>query len=209
MTFKKFAEVYGIRFCKKHHGKMKSMWSLSTSVRLNPICQKRAKDEKSICSKCYADRMLDVYEALENVLANNTRALTTTIIPVEDWPSIKKDVFRFEAFGDISNTTQVLNYFNCCLANPQTTFALWTKNPSIIARALISADKPKNLIIIYSCRNINEIDIPPYSFIDKYFIVYDKEHAKEHDINCGARDCNVCRRCYSKSTDIYIKEIVK
>lgn len=92
MTFKKFSEIYGIKFCKKHHGKMESMWSLSTSVRLNPICQKRAKDEKSICSKCY---------------------------------------------------------------------------------------------------------------------VYDKEHAKEHNINCGARDCNACRRCYSKNTDIYIKEIVK
>ena len=49
-----------------------------------------------------------------------------------------------------------------------------------------------------------------YPFIDKVFTVYDKEHAQDVNINCGARSCAECQRCYHKSEGIeYINELLK
>lgn len=212
--FKAFQINYGVSISENMGGKMKDVLGLSTSCLFNKICLERMKDGNSICSHCYAESNLLRYGTGEknykyHNMKKNTEILTTRIIPVGEWPLIFADIFRLEMFGDIQNTIQVENYFNFAETNPAVTFALWTKNPSIIARVLIHREKPSNLIIVYSSPILNELDIPPYSFIDKYFTVYDKEHAKDHNINCGARDCNACRRCYSKDTDIYIKEVLK
>ena len=48
----------------------------------------------------------------------------------------------------------------------------------------------------------NRQDVVTYPFVSKLFTCYDKEYLKEHpevDINCGARSCMLCQRCYLKN----------
>lgn len=197
----------------KHTGKMEGMTSLSTAVTCNKNCQERSKIKDSICSKCYAQRMSKMYKSLDNKLKANTEELTTRIIPAEELPLINALYFRFEAFGDLNNDIQVINYFNICKKNPGVHFALWTKNPWFIYEAIKAGNKkPKNLVIILSSPFINKVvEISDkYDFIDKVFTVYDKETSKTVNINCGSRKCLECGRCYKKTRQVeYINEILK
>lgn len=196
-----------------HSGKLTGMHSISTSAALNPYCTSRDKIEGSICNKCYAETYLKLRKGLRERLEGNTRELTERYIPASELPIINDRYFRLEAFGDVQNVTQVENYFNLACRNHGTQFALWTKNPSIIAQALKQAHKPLNMIIIYSSPMINRpvhdkiFDL--YPFIDKVFTVYDKAHAGTVSINCGGRKCLECLRCYSKRTDRHVNELLK
>lgn len=213
LSMKQFEQETGLHFTIKHTGKMEGMQSLSTSTIINPICRARAKDPNSICSKCYAAKMLERYSNLEQCLIRNTEVLTSSVLEV--MPIINASVFRFESFGDLMNSTQVINYFNIAKANPKTTFALWTKNPIFIEQAIKQGNsKPKNMIIIYSSCELNkpEFDIfERFSFIDKVFTVYAKQYIIDNDIdiNCGGRKCIECQRCYSKRTGKAVREQVK
>ena len=208
-----FERKYGLGFCLNHTGKMTDMWSLSTSVRKNRICQARAKDKTSICSKCYAQRMTGMYHALEAKLAKNTDILTSQIIPAEEWPVINMPVFRLEAFGDLNNMTQAINYINFAKRNPLTVFGLWTKNPQFLDLARKQGHAiPMNLIIGQSSEHVNVVAKPKYDFIKFVFTVFTKEYAEEHniDINCGARHCFSCLRCYQYTTEVhYVNELLK
>lgn len=208
-----FEKKYGIHFTTKHTGKMAGMASLSTSVVENPICRKRAQIKGSICEKCFAAAMFARYnDTFRDCFKKNTEVLTNQIIPVKEWPIINYRVFRFESFGDLQNATQVHNYFNFAKRNPGTMFALWTKNSEFIAAAIASGNKkPKNMVIIQSSCFINKADTKRYDFIDKVFTVYDKKYIQENNIsiNCGARNCLECGRCYSKRTGTEVREQLK
>ena len=212
MTEKKFAELWGVKI-SNHTGKMEGVRSLNTSVVLNAICQARAKMHDSICSKCYARNLVGFRKSLRKVLERNHEVLTSVIIPADDWFVINDRVFRLESFGDLNNVIQVINYFNFCYKNPNTVFALWTKNPEFIAEALEAGyAKPDNLIIIQSSKHLNKVDTPRFDFIDGMFTVYTKEYAKEHNItiNCGALHCLTCLKCYTKHEGVfYISELLK
>ena len=212
-TTKETTEKLAGMICRKHTGKMAEMQSLSTACTLNPYCMERAKDPALVCSHCYSMAQQKRYKSLTAKLERNTEILTGEVYPVEAWPRVNAAVFRLESFGDLANETQAMNYFNFCRRNPETTFALWTKNPFIIARVLASgAEKPENLIIIFSSPCLNKPNaaiMDRFPFIDKVFTVYDKEHAANVEINCGARNCNECRRCYSKRTAAAVNELLK
>lgn len=215
MTLKQFEKKYNIRFTLNHTGKMEGLTSLSTSVTCNENCIKNASIKNSVCSHCYAARMMKRYKTLEAKLKENTKALTREVIPVEEMPLLNFSIFRFESFGDLNNATQVKNYFNLCYKNPSTTFALWTKNPRLINEAMKDEfKKPSNLIIIVSSLFLNKRAAVNYPFIDKVFTVYDMKTAVENGsnafINCGSRNCNECRRCYTKTSGVeYINELLK
>lgn len=218
MTIKEFEKKWGVRFCMDHTGKMAGMISLSTSVLENPNCQKRAKIKGSICEKCFAATMAKRYgKGFQDKYKKNTEVLTTTVIPKNEWPEVNALYFRLESFGDLNNSIQVMNYFNLASRNPKTVFALWTKNPRFIAEAITAGyKKPKNLIIIYSSPMLNakvnaEKLLGIYPFIDKVFTVYDgKTVVNENiEINCGARNCFTCGKCYSKRTTKEIREKLK
>lgn len=196
-----------------HSGKLTGMHSISTSAIMNRHCAQRQDLRGSICEKCYAKDYLSFRKSLRVNMEDNTRQLTTRLLPPAELPTINDRYFRLEAFGDIANVTQVENYFNICRKNHGTQFALWTKNPAIIAQALRQAHKPVNLIIIYSSpminRPVNDRIFSVFPFIDKVFTVYDKSHAQAVTINCGGRKCLECRRCYSKRTGKRVNEILK
>lgn len=204
--------------CEKHSGKMDGMQSLSTSVILNKQCKKNAAIDGSVCGHCYAAAMFTGrYKAsMPQKYEANTMLLTEAILPLESLPAIYNLYFRFEAFGDLMNAIQVVNYINICNVNPLVKFALWTKNPQFIDEAMnkYGVQKPENLNIIYSSLILNKDSsaiLNKYGFIDKVFTVYTPEYIKEKniDINCGARSCAGCLNCYTKNDIKIINEKLK
>lgn len=202
--------------CLNHTGKMEGLQSLSTSVKLNKQCQENAKIKGSICSHCYAAAQMKRYRNMSGKYELNTIMLTSVILPLEVLPTINSLYFRFEAFGDLNNAVQVVNYFNICKKNPLVNFALWTKNPHLIAQAMneYGTEKPSNINIVYSSLFMNHESssiFEKYSFIDKVFTVYDPQYIESNNINinCGGRHCATCLRCYKKDTEKVINEKLK
>lgn len=215
-----FDKVALINVCFNHTGKMAGMYSISTACTLNKYCLQRSKNPDSICASCFAQTMFKNawYKWTLKRCEHNTHILTTSILSAADLPVINAFAFRFESFGDIQNTTQVINYFNICNLNPRVTFALWTKNPFIIANAIRAGyDKPSNLIIIYSSPMINKaVSLEKiksvFPFVDKVFTVWrssDAAAAHNVKINCGARACLKCLKCYTKDGENVISELLK
>lgn len=212
----------GLHFTTNHSAKMAGVCSISTDINKNPICQMRQKNGVSICSKCFSAKMWNptngVYRKAVTKLSQNTDILTTRIIPISEMPKIDYNRFpicRIESFGDIQNPTQVINYFNLCKANPQIRFGFWTKNPGFIATALKYTTKPQNCNIVLSSFKLNKPAKGNFDFIDKIFSVYDKETIQREniDINCGARSCLLCQRCYKANPNgekiEHIREMLK
>lgn len=213
LSVKQFEALTGVHFTTNMSGKMEGMQSLSTSCLVNPLCMSRANDPNTICSHCYAIAQLERYTNNQPCFERNTNILTTEVFEVDTMPILNCLYFRFEAFGDLVNATQVINYFNLCKKNPLVKFALWTKNPWIIDEAIVAGnEKPENLNIVYSScilnERVNDAIVNKWSFIDKIFTVYDKSHP-EIDINCGNSKCIECRKCYEKNDIKYINELLK
>ncbi len=214
-TLKQIEKKTGIHYITNHTGKMEGMYSLSTSCTENDYCKRRCNDKDSICFHCYAQRQMKRYKNLENCLIKNTKILTSKILDKDELPVINALYFRLESFGDLNNEKQVINYFNLCNKNKNVKFALWTKNPWIIESVInYGIAKPKNLNIIYSTYKVNHEDdfvFESYPFVDKIFSVYDKEFVKKNNItiNCGKKKCLLCGKCYKKSKDKIIREIIK
>jgi hypothetical protein len=191
---------------------MEGMVSISTSVTTNERCKKNASVKGSICEKCFASKQMKVYPSMEGCMVENQRILTSSILPMDLLPSINNLYFRFEAFGDLNNDIQVINYFNICYKNPNVKFALWTKNPDFIQQAIVKGyDKPENLNIVLSSLFINKERKTRYPFVDKIFTVYDKQYIAENNvnINCGAKNCFACGLCYNKNDVTIINEVLK
>ena len=196
----------------KHTGKMEGMQSISTSVTVNPYCLARIKNKDSVCSHCYANTMMKRFDAkFEQCFVDNADQLTSRIIPDDELPIINAAYFRFESFGDIINWVHVANYFNICRKNPNTRFALWTKNPWLLIEARDNGyDKPDNLKIVQSSVQMNKIDKPANDMIDLMFTVYTKKYVEAHTvpINCGKRKCIECLNCY-KDGGVNVNELQK
>lgn len=208
-------ELGGLHYTINHTGKMSGLHSLSTSVVVNPHCIKRQANGNSICAHCFAASMMKQYKQLNEVTTKNAEILTASILPASVLPLIPVRYFRFESFGDLINTNQVINYFNIAAKNPDTLCALWTKNPHIIAQALERGYTiPANMQIVLSSPLVNKpIKSTKYTFVDKIFTVYDKEASKGVNINCGARSCLACGRCYRPNPEgvkiQYVNELLK
>lgn len=193
-----------------HTGKMKGMCSISTSCKTNANCERYSKIPGSVCQKCYAQRMMQMYKQMSPCYERNAEILTSRVLKMDELPVINSKYFRFEAFGDLHNEIQLENYFNICKKNKATKFALWTKNPHIVAK--IADKKPKNLQILVSSLFLNkEVDISNMPYIDKVFTVYDKKTISENniEINCGGRSCASCLRCYKNNGEKHIREKLK
>lgn len=177
---------------------------------------------------CYSCAMNDQYSDLSAKLIRNSRILCD-VLPFESLPEFnppetgangtKKG--RFEAFADLSSVNQCINYFNTCVKNPGVNFAIWTKNPFIIDQCIKAGHKkPDNLKILVSSLMKNETrDVSAYSFVDHVFTVYTLDYLLDtmpadkikSFINCGARSCANCGKCYDRGNDapFYINEMEK
>ena len=205
-------KISGLHFTTAHSGKMAGMVSVSTSVTTNERCEKNAKIKGSICEQCFAAKQMKVFPRMEKPMAENQRILTESVLPADMLPILNNLYFRFEAFGDLNNATQAINYFNLCYKNPRVKFALWTKNPDYIAEAIAAGyEKPANLNIVLSSLFINQERKNIFPFVDKVFTVYDPNFIEENNvsINCGARSCLDCGLCYEKNGVEVINEKLK
>ena len=211
IAIKDFEKATGIRFNSNMSGKMSGITCLSTSVLCNPFCAARRTNGKCICSKCYAAATVSRYSALEKNMQANSRLLTSRLFHYDELPVINAQIFRFEAFGDLINATQCRNYFRIAKKNPGVRFALWTKNSGTVRKAISEGEsKPDNLIILLSSSIIGErADASKWDFVDKTFTVYAKDQLGDEHINCGARACLTCQRCYHKDTETDIRERLK
>lgn len=213
ITLENSKKYNGLHFTLGHTGKMTGFASLSTSPLCNGNCEKNRKIEGSICKECFSVATNKRYTDLSKCIASNTDILTSKIIDPALLPIINRAFFRFEAFGDLNNEIQVINYLNICKKNPHCTFTLWTKIPVIIKKAFdLGYKKPKNLIIIQSALFINTPIKKTYDWIDKTFTVWDSEKTANnagYTINCGSKKCMGCLLCYTRNNITEIHELLK
>lgn len=203
--------------CTNHSGKMAGMTSISTSCKENDFCKSMHLVPGSVCAKCYATNQLTYQPTTARKYAESTLDLTSRLLTFEEIPTIDTNngVCRLEAFGELNNTIQVLNYFNICEKNPDINFSLWTKRPNLIKEVIevLGHKKPENLNIIWSTLMINGAPkIGRYDFVDGYFTVYTADYAKNHNIkiNCGGRKCAECLECYDYHEELFIiNELLK
>ena len=211
--------------CTDMEGKMEGVWSLSTCCATNPLCKKYHKIKGSICEKCYAHTLMELRKALEDKTKRNTEILTKEHLTImKSTPELPATVkyFRFEAFGDVQNSTQLMNYVMIALQNPHVRFALFSKNYNLIL-TFFKGDTtvPKNLTVVVSSLFINR-PIRSEVFYRtchgfapgqlKVFTVYDYDYLKEHpevEINCGSRSCMKCGLCYKENSQVAVREILK
>jgi hypothetical protein len=212
-----------VEICTNHTGKMEGIKSISTSVLLNKHCQKNRKILGSVCAHCYADSLAKMYTGLKDRLERNTKVLSEGVLGWEELPDVSgEEIFRLEAFGDLNNEYQMENYYNIVRKNPFVRFSLYTKQIGIVQNffARTDIDLPPNLTIVFSSlflnkkTNIESLELPRPYFKGQYktFTVYSKNFLIKHPevkINCGARCCNKCRRCYLKNDITEISEILK
>lgn len=194
-------------------GKMAGIPAISTSVLCNPICAARRANGDSICAHCFAVATMSRYSKANEHAERNAAILTSRILDKSLLPVFGNVRFvRIEAFGDVANVTQAVNYAHIAEVNPGVIFGWWSKNIAIIARAFDQiGGKPGNIILIESSEKVNVEKEPSSPYVDKVFTVYDKKFIKENavEINCGARSCVSCQRCYTKGTETRVHEILK
>lgn len=206
------AELGGVHYCMDHTGKMSGIISLSTSVLCNPVCQRRRKEGNSICAHCFAATNMAYHKSMQKPYERNFKILNGSILDDSVIPVISSRYGRGESFGDYASVNSVINFWKLAKKNPDTQFAMWTKNLRFVAEAIENGwKKPSNVQIVYSSPFVNKTAVVPEKyagFVDKVFTVYDKEEAKNVDINCGARSCLACGRCYRKNPKgVKIQEI--
>lgn len=216
LTREQFKAKYGVHISTNLRAKLGGVWCVTTSVTKNPLCDARRKCDKMVCKHCYANTGLKLHPYVRECYERNTDVLTTVLIPEEDMPLLgsPSGYFRFESHGDLINEIQVVNYFRMAKMNPQMKCALWTKNPWIIRSAMknYGIEKPANLVIIGSSYYTDKaMQYSAYDFIDKVFTVYKKATATANgiEINCGARSCAECGRCYENKGGRDVSELLK
>lgn len=193
-------------------GKMSGIPSISTSCLENPICKARMQNPDSICAHCYAAATLQRYTAAGKAMSVNYTLLSETVLPFELLPRFGNvSIVRIESFGDIGTYEHAVNYANIARVNPQIVFAWWTKNANIVNQVFDDFGKPENVLLIESSEKVNEQKKHVSKYADKVFTVYDESAiaAQGIDINCGARSCVTCRRCYRKDTEKTVSEKLK
>ena len=173
------------------------------------------RQDISICGFCFSDSQQDYQTSMINPLARNFEILNNGIIDSDWLPIVNALYFRFESFGDFASVNSVINCFNFCRKNSHTNCAAWTKNPYFFKKAILKGyQKPENLNCILSSQYINRIADIDYDLIgifDKTFSVFTYEMSEENaiKINCGARSCLSCLRCYRKNSETEIFELLK
>lgn len=198
----KSTERYALKI-SKHGGKMQGIQSLSTYKLVCDTCLGLKDNPKTICNKCYVDSAFKRYPQLSVAMIYNTLLLKYTKLSKRQLPIINDLYFRFESFSDLQNAQHLQNLYKIARANPQTQFALWTKNIKLI----LTEKAPKNVNIIISSPILNECLPMAQTIIDKVkretdckhvkvFSVYDSEHMTNQ--NC-AKACMTCLKCYKKN----------
>ena len=207
-------------------GKLKGMPVINTSPIDNIFCLRMAQSGKDIiCSRCYSIKTTipnnPNNKRCRSAWKQNGKLLSESIIPFGELPRIKVRTInsngnkisvkyvRCSSHGELINDTHYLNILNIAKKNPEITFVMWSKRADIIKE---HGDKKRgNIILIYSEPKINCKSPKIPEGFDKVFVIYEEAVAKRRgvDINCGAKKCIECLKCYNRNGINQINEIVK
>ncbi|DBA34983.1 TPA_asm: hypothetical protein vir526_00018 [Caudoviricetes sp. vir526] len=179
-------------------GKMAGLRSISTDSLSNPFCSRMAQHSEFVCSHCYARRLEGFRASLMAKLVSNTKILTSRKLEKSEIPKIHDKYFRFDSFGELANLTQLENYISIAEANPETTFALWTKRSGLVES--MGPKIPKNLVLVYSEPLVNPSEAMKNAwdyFLDCGFDWIFAVTTDPTKVNCP-RKCIECLRCYRK-----------
>lgn len=160
----------------------------------------------SICALCFSDSQQDTFTNMEDTLKHNFEILNNGIIHNDYLPLLNNLYFRGESFGDFNSINAVINFYNIAAKNPLVSVTAWTKNLCFFYQAKKAGiKKPDNFRLIYSSLFINKPAPIPEScsdLITARFTVYTEKFAELHNvsINCGARACMACLKCYAGKT---------
>ena len=184
----------------KGSGKMADIGSINSSPLNNPFCLKMSKTD-TVCAACYSIKSLTTYRKNCNKSwSDNGRILSEKEHKVSDMPRLNAAIFRIHSHGELINKTHARNIFRLAKRNPNTTFGFWSKRKDILKGMHV----PKNVVMIYSNPKLDKVVTRPPAGFHKVFNVVTDESVAE--INCGARDCMSCQRCYSRATTKVIVE---
>lgn len=199
-----------IKITTKHSGKMKGLISINTNSLTIPNCIERAKNDKLVCGACYSNKLLKLRPVVANAYQVNNNFLSMKVHDQEYLPRLNASTVRFNAFGELINIEHAINLIKICYKNKNTQFSLWTKETAMIWKAIRDFGKPDNLILIYSDYAVNKPIKEMPRYFDKTFTVWSKDHKNADFINCGAKACFDCFKCYDKEDKTtHIHEVLK
>lgn len=184
--------------------------ALREYIRKNPEAR-----NVSICGFCFADAQQSYQRDMIDPLTHNAEILNGGIIHPDWLPVMNNIYFRIESFGDVSTVNACINILHMIARNRETDVAVWSKNVSLYRQAFRIVGKPDNMIFVKSLEMVNTIPDPETDpdadIVDKWFAVITPEFAEAHGltINCGARACLACLRCYEKIGDPVVYEKLK
>lgn len=192
----------------KGSGKMQDMRSINTNTTTNQFCIDQYHMEcgghKRICKSCYSYSSLNAYRKNCQPAFQRNSDILASDQPI-DIPKLNDLYFRFHSHGELINDDHFIKYCEIADANPQTTFALWTKRVEFVRRNKVYI--PDNLILIYSNPIIDQVMKEPPRGFHRVFNNVSKSYGGE--ANCTGQKCMECLVCYKFDTDKVIIEHVK
>lgn len=187
-------------------GKIEEISSIDGSATHCSFCavmqQAATADKTIVCGACYAAALEAGRETVEARNYLRQLIMSSVKFSVSDLKALPlaSNLVRFNSDGDEENTTQAINHFRLCKANPGKRFALWFKNLPAVRAAIQAEGKPRNLTLIYSSCRVNEERadlLERYPWIDYTFTVYADKASTLEAIASGAAECNgrKCKDC--------------
>lgn len=208
--------------------KLSGIQSISTSMRLNPVCTARIEkalceyDFSCICLSCYADRLIGAYGLEDKGLGYNLYLLACTELTDEQatLTPISALYSRVESFGDVANTLHAENYIRIIRNHSLQHFGIWSKNAGFWASAFDHMGKPENCTFVYSSPTLDKVeDVPDCikAYCDHVFTVCSTQEVYERLVIEYGNKCAMCAgiaciaecgcKCYRKNTPFYIFEL--
>ena len=192
----------------KMSGKLGKVPAINSNTLTNPFCQAMQKCQGCVCAHCYSQSMLKGYRRnCAPAFEHNSKLLSQSTLEPKQLPRIRRnDIARFHAHGELLGLRHMVNLVNIARKNPGVVFGFWTKRKDIVGRYFRSGRTlPDNIVLIYSNPKLDKPCAVP-KYFHKAFSVVTRDTG---NVNCGARNCDTCRRCYSKNTETQIIELIK
>lgn len=209
--------------------KLAGMLGINTSITNNPVCIARREwaleNEKwdCVCLYCYADGLVNRYDALENACLYNQHILNSHLLEEIELKAIvlMAEFVRFEMFGDVSSVMQARNYIRIAKSHPFNRFGAWSKNHNFWRQAFeMEGGKPENMTYILSSVCMDKVDAVPVwmeKYVDYVFTVCSTRATYERFLALYAGNCKACAgvnclmeckcHCYIKGNAKYIFEL--
>lgn len=187
----------------KMTGKLEGIVGINTNPLSNSFCKKMQKGE-TICKHCYSCAMLrGLRKNCMPVWERNSQILSSRLLETSEIPRITAAFCRFHAHGELINKIHFENFIRIAEANPWTKFSFFTKRTNLCDLTNL----PDNVTMVYSNPTLDRVVTKvPKGFHKVFNVITKKEDAR---VNCGARSCITCQKCFKREGCSVLVEKVK